>query len=263
MEEAKKNKGAIYCLGEIVHNKQVVKKLEDLGIKTIENIEEAKEEVLIRAHGIPKEWYQIAKNKGIKVKDFTCHHVLKVHKIAQEYKEKDYFIFLLGKKEHPENIVTLSYCGKDFFIFEKEEELQEAMEAFQITGKNKLMLMAQTTYSLEKFEKIKKKIQEQVKEKIIFVAQNTICQTTRLRQEETEELAKKVDSMIIIGGKNSSNTRKLYEIAKKNCPNTFLIEEAKELELQKTFHKIGIMSGASTPKESIEEVINILKKKVK
>ena len=137
------------------------------------------------------------------------------------------------------------------------------MEAFQITGKNKLMLMAQTTYSLEKFEKIKKKIQEQVKEKIIFVAQNTICQTTRLRQEETEELAKKVDSMIIIGGKNSSNTRKLYEIAKKNCPNTFLIEEAKELELQKTFHKIGIMSGASTPKESIEEVINILKKKVK
>lgn len=124
IEEASSTKEPICCLGEIVHNKQVVKKLEGLGIKCVETIKEAKGTVLIRAHGIPKEVYDIAKEMNIKIQDFTCPNVLKVHKIAEEFSKKGYFVFLLGNKNHPENIGTLSHCGDNYYIFEKEEELR-------------------------------------------------------------------------------------------------------------------------------------------
>lgn len=251
----------IYCLGEIVHNKKVVNKLEELGIKCIETLENANGTVLIRAHGIPKEIYDIAKKMNIKIQDFTCPNVLKVHKIANKFAKEDYFIFLLGAKEHPENIGTISHCGKDYYIFEKEEDISNAMEAFEKTGKKKLLLISQTTYSLDRFYKIKELIKSRVKDNVNFIVENTICRSTELRQKETNELSKKVNAMIIIGGKNSSNTKKLYEIAKKNCSNTFLIEDVNELELQDGIEKIGVMAGASTLKESIEEVVEYIKTK--
>lgn len=257
--------GSIYCLGEIVHNRQVIKKLEDLGIKCVETIEEAKGTVLIRAHGIPKEVYEIAKEMNITIQDFTCPNVLKVHKIAEKFSQEGYFIFLLGAKTHPENIGTLSHCGKDYDIFEKEEEIPQAIEKFKKTNKKKLLLISQTTYSLERFHNIEEKLKNEITEDITFVVKNTICRTTELRQKETEELSQKVDAMIIIGGKNSSNTKKLYETAKKNCKNTVLVENVqenrKELELEKEIKKVGIMAGASTPKESIDEVIEFLKRR--
>lgn len=261
MQETCKKKESIFCLGEIVHNKQVVKELEDLGIKCIETIENAKGTVLIRAHGIPKEVYGTAKKMNIKIQDYTCPNVLKVHKIAEEFSKKGYFIFLLGAKTHPENIGTLSHCGENFCIFEKEEELPEAMETFSKTGKKNLLLISQTTYSVEKFHRIEQMLQDEIEKDVKLVIKNTICRTTELRQKETEELSKKVDSMIIIGGKNSSNTKKLYETAKKNCKNTILVENAQELILKDETQKVGIMAGASTPKESIEEVIEFLKRR--
>lgn len=260
--EINKAKEAVYCLGEIVHNRQVIEKLENLGIKCVETIQEAKGTVLIRAHGIPKEVYDMAEEMNIKIQDFTCPNVLKVHKIAERFSKEGYFIFLLGAKSHPENIGTMSHCGKDYYIFEKEEEIPKAMEAFEKSEKNKLLLLSQTTYSLEKFHKIEERLREEVKKEIDFVLKNTICRTTELRQKETEELSKKVDAMIIIGGKNSSNTKKLYETAKKNCENTILIENVQELVIDtEKIQKIGIMAGASTPKESMEEVIEFLKRR--
>ncbi len=259
IEQIKNAKEPIYCLGEIVHNKQVIQKLENLGIKCIETIEEAEGIVLIRAHGIPKEVYDIAEKMDIKIQDFTCPNVLKVQRIADKFSKDDYFIFLLGAKSHPENIATLSHCGRDYYIFEKEEELPKAMEMFEKTNKKKLLLISQTTYSLERFHRIEEKLQKGIEKDIDFVVKNTICQTTELRQKETEELSKKVDAMIIIGGKNSSNTKKLYEIAKRNCKNTILVENVQELEIQENINKIGIMAGASTPKESIEEVISFFR----
>ena len=263
-EIAKVTTEPVYCLGEIVHNKKVIEKLEALGIKCVETIEEAKGKVLIRAHGIPKEIYKIAEERNLTVKDYTCPNVLKVQKIAEEFSQKDYFIFLLGAKNHPENIATLSHCGDCYYIFEKEEQLEEAMQIFRNTNKKKLLLLSQTTYSVEKFQTIKNKILEELENDVDFVVKNTICRTTELRQKETEELSKKVDAMIIIGGKNSSNTKKLYEVAKKNCNHTILVEGAEELsaqEFEENFHKdkIGIMAGASTPKKSIDEVIAFLK----
>ncbi len=252
----------IYCLGEIVHNKQVVKKLEELGIKCVETLEEAEGTVLIRAHGIPKEVYDLAEKMHIKIQDYTCPNVLKVHKIAEKFSQEDYFIFLLGAKSHPENIGTLSHCGKDYYIFEKEEDIPKAMEAFEKSDKKKLLLLSQTTFSLERFHKIEEILQKKIEQGITFVVKNTICRTTELRQKETEELSKKVDTMIIIGGRNSSNTKKLYEIANKNASHAILVETAQDLKTEKIEHrgeKIGIMAGASTPKESIEEVIQFLK----
>lgn len=257
-EEITKASEKIYCLGEIVHNRQVVQKLEDLGIKCVETIEETKGTVLIRAHGVPKEIYDVAEKMNVKIQDYTCPNVLNIHKIAEEFSKDGYFIFLLGAKQHPENIGTLSYCGEDCYIIEKEEELSEAIQTFEDTKKKKLLLLSQTTFSLEKFHKIEKMLQNKIKEDVTFVVKNTICKATELRQKETEELSKKVDAMIIIGGKNSSNTKKLYEIAKKNCDNTILVETVQELEIKEPVEKIGIMAGASTPKESIEEVIEFL-----
>lgn len=261
IEKITEEKESIYCLGEIVHNKQVVKKLEELGIKCIEKIEEAKGTTLIRAHGVPKEVYDLAEKMKIKIQDYTCPNVLKIHKIAEEFRKEDYFIFLLGAKNHPEIIGTLSHCGKDCCIIEKEYDITKAMEKFSETKKKKLLLISQTTFSLEKFYKIQEIIQTTIKDDITFVVKNTICRTTELRQKETEELSKKVDSMIIIGGKNSSNTKKIYEIAKRNCINTISIETAEELKEKEIGQKIGIMAGASTPKESIEEVIEFLKRR--
>lgn len=265
-EEIKRTQEQVYCLGEIVHNKKVIEKLEALGVKCIETIEEANGKVLIRAHGIPKEVYKVAEKLKLEVKDYTCPNVLKVQKIAEEFSGKDYFIFLLGARNHPENIATLSHCGNYYYIFEKEDQLEEAMQTFKNTNKKKLLLLSQTTYSVEKFQTIKNKILKKVEleKDIEFVAKNTICQTTELRQKETEELSRKVDIMIIIGGKNSSNTKKLYEVAKKNCNHTILIESVEDLELENLKEnlcqcKIGIMAGASTPKESIDEVVVILK----
>lgn len=258
IQQSKKEKSNICCLGEIVHNRKVIEKLEQLGIKCIETMEEANGIVLIRAHGIPKEVYEIAKTMNIEIQDFTCPNVLKVHKIAEQYSNEDYFIFLLGAKTHPENIGTLSHCSKDYFIFEKEDEIAKAMESFKSSHKKKLLLISQTTYSLERFHKIEAILQSKVDKEVTLVVKNTICRTTELRQKETEELSQKVDSMIIIGGKNSSNTKKLYEIAKRNCVHTVLIESAEELELPVPVNTVGIMAGASTPKESIDEVIQLL-----
>ena len=259
-EELKKNE-RLYGLGEIVHNQEVIKELENLGMQFIENIEEAKERTIIRAHGIPKQIYEEAKEKDIELIDYTCPKVLKIHDIAEEYAKKGYYIFLLGNKKHPEIIGTLSYCGDHKFVIEKEDDTIKALETFEKTGIQKLLVISQTTYSLEKFYMIEEIIKNEIPRNIELVVKNTICQATEIRQKETEEMAKKVDSMIVIGGKNSSNTKKLYEIAKQYCKTVLLIENETELEINKlqSTHTVGIMAGASTPKESIESVIEKLK----
>lgn len=260
--EIKETKGKIYCLGEIVHNKQVVKELEKEGITFIEDMKDAKGKTIIRAHGVPEEIYKEAEQRNIELKDYTCPNVLKIHKIAEEYSKKGYYVFLCGSKKHPENIGTISYCKDNSYIIEKEDDALKALEELEKTVIKKLLVISQTTYSLEKFYIIEEIIKNELPKNIELVVKNTICRATELRQKETEEISKKVNSMIIIGGKNSSNTKKLYEIALKNCKNTISIETKDELEkeLYKDSEKIGIMAGASTPQKSIDEIVNILNK---
>ena len=260
-KEALKQNKILYGLGEIVHNQEVIKELEELGMQFIENIGEANGKTIIRAHGIPKQVYEEARQNQIELIDYTCPKVLKVHQIAEEYANKGYYIFLLGNKKHPENIGTLSYCGENKFVIEKEDDTIKALEALEKSQIKKLLVISQTTYNLEKFYIIEEIIKNELPRNVELVIKNTICQATEIRQKETEEMAKKEDCMIVIGGKNSSNTKKLNEIAKQYCETVLLIENETELELDKIKpnDKVGIMAGASTPKKSVEEVIERLK----
>ena len=259
--EKEKNK-TIYCLGELVHNKTIINELKEKGLKFIDNIEQADSMTIIRAHGIVKEVYEKAKKRNIDLIDLTCPSVLKIHKIAQEYASKDYYIFLVGKKEHPEIIGTYSFCGKNSYIISGIEDVENAIENLENSKLNKVLIIVQTTYSTKVFNEIVEEIKERIAKDILIEVKNTICRATELRQEETKELSKKVDLMIIVGGKNSSNTNKLYDLAQKNCKNAIFVESKEDLDKEKVlqFDKIGIMAGASTPQKNIDEIIEILNK---
>lgn len=269
-KDASKVKENIYCLGEIVHNSDVVNSLSQKGIIFVENIDEIPKDstVIIRAHGVTKSIYEKAKEKNIEIRDCTCPNVLKIHKIAQEYADKGYFIVLLGSRKHPENIGTVSYCGEHYFVVQDESQIYLAVDEINRWNFNKVLVIAQTTFGIEDFAVFTEILSNELYRTVELVIENTICQTTEIRQKETEELSKNVDCMIIIGGKNSSNTHKLFDIAKSNCDKTICIENVRELQFSdlgikemdnKSDIRIGIMAGASTPRKSIDEVMEWLK----
>lgn len=261
--EVEKSNKKIYCLGELVHNKTVIENLQKKGLIFIENIEEANEKTIIRAHGIKKEIYEEAKNRKIQLIDLTCPNVLKIHDTVEKYSNKNYYIFLIGKKEHPETIGTYSFCGKNATIISTVEEVDNAIKSFQKTNLEKLLIISQTTYSLKVFEEIVSKVKEIITEKIKVEVKNTICLSTSQRQKETKEISQKVDLMIIVGGKNSSNTQKLYDISCENCKKVLFVETKNDIDFNelKEINKIGIMAGASTPNTIVEEIVQKLKQK--
>lgn len=260
-KETVQKQNETYCLGELVHNKQVTQDLERHGLVIINNIENAKKNVIIRSHGVPKEVCEKAKELKLEVIDLTCPNVLKIHNIVKEYSSKGYYIFIIGQKDHAETIGTVSHCKQNSTIIESEKDINQAIKEFKETNLKKLLIVSQTTFSVEKFNKIVKAVEENIDKNIVFEVKNTICNATSIRQKETQEIAKQVDLMIIIGGKHSSNTTKLYEIAKKECKNCILIETSEELNKNrlKNISKIGIMAGASTPSESINNTVEKLK----
>lgn len=258
IESLKKYK-ELYCLGELVHNSQVIKSLEEKGLKIINDLDEVKDNsnVIIRAHGVTKEIYEKAHKKNINLIDLTCPKVLKIHNNVENYKNNNYFILLVGNKNHPEVLGTISFCGEKSIVLEDISELKKVFHLIEQNNYQHIVVFAQTTYKESLFNEITTKLKERYPNRNILI-ENTICNATHLRQEECREISKDCDCMIIIGGKNSSNTRKLYEISCEYCSNTYLIETFKELNTTsiKNYNKIGIMAGASTPKESIQEVID-------
>ena len=257
------NNENVCCLGEIVHNSKVVKELEEKGMKFIDNLSENtdKSKTIIRAHGVPKYIYEEAEKNGIELVDLTCPKVLKIHKIVSEYADKDYFIFLVGNKVHPETLGTASFCGENSCVIEIEEDIDNAIDKLNKSNKKNLLVVVQTTFSMEKFNKYIEHIKSNIGENINLEVINTICNATKIRQEETEEMSKLVEFMIIIGGKNSSNTKKLYEISCKNCEKVICIEDKSEINLTELdgVNKVGVMAGASTPQKSVDEVVELLK----
>lgn len=258
-----KKKQPVYCLGELIHNAQVLENLSKKGLKVVQNIEDAPNNIdlIIRAHGIPKETYEIAQSKNIKIIDLTCPKVLNIHKQAQEYKDKGYYIFLISEKNHPETIGTYSFCGENSSIIQTKEEVKDAVKKFKETKIPNIAIISQTTFSMSKFDEIVELIKSTIPKETNIEVNKTICDATRLRQKETKEIASKVELMIIIGGKNSSNTNKLYEISLQQCGNAMLIQTKQDLYINyiQRFKRVGIMAGASTPKEIIDEVVEILK----
>lgn len=268
-EELLKNREKMYCVGELAHNRQVMEELEKEGLIVVDNIEDVKNnsEVIFRAHGMPKEAYEKAKEKKIDVHDFSCTRVKILHEDVENANKEGYYIFLLGEKTHPEVIGTESFAKDgEVTVLKSLEDIESAIVNFKKSDIDKLYICAQTTFSLKKFDDIVEEIKEKLKDTNVEIKINkSICEATELRQKETERLAKEVDFMVIIGGKQSSNTKKLFEISSTNCKRAIHIETKDELEDIdfSCINKVGVMAGASTPKKSIEEVIDFLNKRSK
>ena len=246
----------VYCLGELVHNKQVIEKLEKNNLKTVEDINEVPNNsiVIFRAHGVKESIYKIAESKNLNVIDLTCGKVRIIHDKVKKEKDKS-FIIIVGDENHPESIATKDFAGDNSIVIYNEDEIIDAYKKFEESNLKRVYVVAQTTFNLRKFELIADEIRDNFCEAEVII-DNTICNATEKRQKETEMLSKTVDVMIVIGGKNSANTQKLVEISKKNCNEVYHIQTKEDLEnvgFNKT-QKVGIVAGASTPKDIIKEV---------
>ncbi len=241
-----------YVLGELIHNPGVTQAVEARGIRTVESAEEVPEgaTLILRSHGVAKSVYAECERKGIKVIDCTCPFVRRTQKIAEKESQKGRTVVVVGEKKHPEVIGICGWCEGGAVVVERGDE----EEILPLKDKN-VSVVVQTTCSEEKFVKIIKNI-ENICEKTVEIFK-TICYTTKERQREAEELSRHSDAMIVIGGTNSSNTNKLYEICKSRCANVFRISDPDVFEYQKikNFKNVGIVSGASTPHTQTQEVL--------
>ena len=245
--------GNIYTLGPIIHNPQVVKELEESGISKANKVEEiGNGTVIVRSHGVTSHEMEVIKQKGLKLVDATCPFVKKTHEYVELLTKEGYSVIVVGEKDHPEVKGILSYSMKDIIAAASVEDLKG------MPRKKKIGIVAQTTQSIENLQAVVAHCLKKSSELKIF---NTICNATSVRQQESIELAKQVDCMIVVGGRNSANTNRLAEICRKIQPKTYHIEVPEELN-QIHFNgakNVGITAGASTPNWIIEKVREALK----
>ena len=258
VENAEKNLNGekVYCLGELVHNRQVVENLEEKGMITVECIDEIPDgsTVIFRAHGEPKSIYEKAEKKNLKIIDLTCGNVKRIHQKVEKESERS-FIIILGKKNHPEVIGTKGFAGENSFVIETEDDILDAYIEFEKTNLESVYVVAQTTFSSKLFDELSKEIETNFIE-VDVIIDKTICMATESRQKEVDKMSNIFHNMVIIGGKNSSNTKELVKLAEKKCENVYAVqtvEDLKQIDF-KGIDKVGIMAGASTPKSSINEV---------
>ncbi len=253
-EEAEKNHVPVYTYGPIIHNEEVVKDLEEKGVHAVLDIDELKSIpkgiMVIRSHGISKEVYDKIRTEGFQIVDATCPFVLKIHRIVEEYSRKDYHVIIIGNDSHPEveGIKGWSNPQKTTVLQTKEEAEKLPLEIGE-----KVCIVSQTTFNYNKFQELVEIIEKKGYDIIVL---NTICNATEERQKEAARIASKADAMIVIGGRHSSNTQKLFEICKKECENTYYIQTLDDLDLRqfRSIDNVGITAGASTPNNIIEEV---------
>ena len=253
-EQIEKNPGRIYTYGPIIHNEEVVKDLADKGVTVISQEDDLsaceKGTVVIRSHGVAKECYDRLEHAGFRIVDATCPFVLKIHRYVAEYSQKGYHIVIIGNAAHPEVEGIRGWCSPNSTTVIKNED--EANK-FSLKNAKNVCIVSQTTFNYNKFKDLVEIIKEKGYDIIVL---NTICNATEVRQKEAAELAKSVQAMIVIGGKSSSNTQKLFEICKKECENTYYIQTLGDLDLKElqAIDNVGITAGASTPNNIIEEV---------
>ncbi|HHT88823.1 MAG TPA: bifunctional 4-hydroxy-3-methylbut-2-enyl diphosphate reductase/30S ribosomal protein S1 [Clostridiales bacterium] len=253
------NGGVIYTYGSIIHNEMVVEDFNKKGVRVIESPEELngmpKGTIVIRSHGVSKKTIDELTSYGHKIVDATCPFVKKIHNTVSRY--NDHHIIIIGDRKHPEVVGITGWCNNDnFSVIENIEEANQ----FDLPLDTKLCIVAQTTFNYNRFQELVEIISKKGYD--IFVL-NTICNATQSRQSEAYELAKQSDAMIVIGSKKSSNTRKLYEICKNECENTYYIQEPDDLDLSifKSSWNVGITAGASTPHNIIKEVLTVMTEK--
>jgi len=236
-----KHENPIYTYGHLIHNPHILNLLKKKGISTIDDIpNHGSGTVLIRAHGVPPQSKEKLKKAGFKIIDATCPRVIKVQTIIKKHTERGYAPIIIGNKEHPEVIGLLGYSDGKGYVIDNINGLN-SLPAFE-----KAIIVAQTTQDMEFFEEVKKWANKKFPHYKIC---NTICDSTAKRQAEVKRLAKSVDAVIVVGGYNSGNTRRLVEIARKAGKSSYHIESENELDLKAlaSAKYIGLTAGASTP----------------
>ena len=254
-----KNDKNVCTLGPIIHNPQLVAELEMRGVRIVYEPEQVNtgEVLVIRSHGVGADIYERAKKSGVEVVDATCPFVSKIHKIVAENSRAGDTILIAGDEKHQEVIGIIGHITGDYFVFSSDDELKNIFEKHPEIAQKNLTMVTQTTFNAEKWEKsqkISKKVCTNLK---IF---DTICSATSDRQSEAKILAAKNDAMVVIGGRHSSNTGKLFEICSSLCGRTYAVETAAELkpEFFAGVSSVGVVAGASTPAGIIKEVIKTM-----
>ena len=249
-QTGKKN---VYTFGPIIHNEEFVKDLEKKGVFVINTMEELDDitegTVIIRSHGVSSAVYEALRKKGVEIVDATCPFVLKIHNIVKQESANGKQIVIIGNEKHPEVEGIMGWSKTQVHVVDTVEKAQN----LQLDPQREVCIVSQTTFNYNKFKELVEIISEKGYNIII---RNTICNATEERQTEAREIAKRVDAMIVVGGSSSSNTRKLYEICKKECYDTFYIQTINDLDLESLGRAecIGITAGASTPNNIIQEV---------
>ena len=252
----------IFTLGPIIHNEGVVADLEARGVHVITEADLDSPDdtlqngtVVIRSHGVGKPIYDKLKEKNISYVDVTCPFVLKIHRIVEKESLAGNHIIIIGDKDHPEVQGICGWCQGPYTVIRNKEEA----EAFVPQKGKKISIVSQTTFNYNKFKDLveilcKKRYDNNVLN--ILNILNTICNATEERQREAKSIAGEVDTMLVVGGRHSSNTQKLFEICKKECENTYYIQTPVDLDsdMFQCSSYVGITAGASTPKKIIEEV---------
>ena len=250
----------IHTYGPIVHNEEVVRELEEKGVKVIENENELcsmdrdnlqadEGTVIVRAHGVPKKTYDLITEKGLECIDATCPFVKKIHRIVQEQEKKGRRVVIAGNPDHPEVQGICGWAGEGTLVVSEASQV----EKLPLLPGESLCFVAQTTFNYNKFQDLVEKFEKKGYDILVL---NTICSATQERQVEASRIASEVDVMIVIGDKKSSNSQKLYEICQKKCKNTYFIQTVGDFnpECMNSVRNVGITAGASTPKQIIEEV---------
>lgn len=246
----------IFTYGPIIHNEEVIKDLRSHGVEVLNDEEELKtadaDVVVIRSHGVAKYIYDILEERGITCVDATCPFVKKIHKIVAEKSAEGSYIVIVGNSEHPEVQGIRGWAGEQVTVVQTPEDA----ERFELPDKDqKVCIVAQTTFNYNKFKELVEIIS---KKRYDIVVLNTICNATKERQTEARQIAARVDAMVVIGDKRSSNTQKLFEICKEECLNTYYIQTLDDFDMNqlRSVETVGITAGASTPNNIIEEVQN-------
>jgi len=245
--------GPVYSLGPIIHNHQVVEQLESKGLITINEVTEAANgTVIIRSHGVPEKTYHDVEDQGLRLVDTTCPFVKKIQRIVSDHHKKGHRIVIIGNKTHPEVIGINGWCNNEGLVVNDPQDTEE------VPDKDTLCVVAQTTMPISLFKAIQKQLKKR-NQKIHWY--NTICLATQDRQQSARDLAQKVGAMVVIGGRHSSNTKKLAEVCREYLPNeTYLIEQYIDLPLGllSSVTSVGVTAGASTPKEAIQKTVELL-----
>ena len=248
-ETRRLRRGKVSTLGDLIHNPQVIADLEAKGVGSIADVKDVEDgTIIIRSHGVSPEIYKTLKRRKLEIVDATCPIVQKIQELVARLAREKKEIIIVGNKEHPESQGLIGHSrGRGLII---ENETQAAALAFR----KKRAVLAQSTQDLHLFKKVAAALIEKTEELQIF---NTICRSTQTRQRTTSELAAQVEALFIVGGKNSSNTRKLFQISKRILPQTYFIENAGQIttEMLRGARTIGISGGASTPPEAIEAAV--------